>query len=47
MVAGAGQPVNLLFAHAGHWLVDLIPLLPVLALGVWLLVTGIRNRRRS
>jgi hypothetical protein len=34
-------------AHAGHWLADLIIFLPVLVLGVWLLVAGIRDRNRS
>jgi hypothetical protein len=35
------------FAHAGHWLVDLIVFLPVLVLGFWLLVAAIRNRNRG
>ena len=47
MVAGPSEPMMLQFAHAGHWLVDLIVFLPVLVVGVWLLVAGIRNRNRG
>jgi hypothetical protein len=35
------------FAHPGHWLVDAAYLLPVVAFLAWLLVTQIRERRRS
>jgi hypothetical protein len=38
---------HLVFAHAGHWLVDLITFSPVLAFGVWLLISTIRGRRRE
>jgi hypothetical protein len=32
-------------AHAGHWLADLIFLAPLLGVGIWLAVAGIRDRR--
>jgi hypothetical protein len=35
------------FAHAGHWLVDLVVFAPVLAAAVWLLVVSVRDRRRG
>jgi hypothetical protein len=35
------------FAHPGHWLVDAAYFLPVVAFLAWLLVTQIRERRRS
>jgi hypothetical protein len=34
-------------AHPGHWLVDIAYFLPVVAFLAWLLVTQIRERRRS
>jgi len=34
-------------AHAGHWLVDLLYALPVLAFGGWLLVDRLIQRRRD
>jgi hypothetical protein len=34
-------------AHAGHWLVNVAYFVPVLAFLVWLIVTQIRERRRS
>jgi hypothetical protein len=33
------------FAHATHWIADLIFLAPLFAVGVWLAVAGIRDRR--
>jgi uncharacterized membrane protein YtjA (UPF0391 family) len=34
-------------AHAGHWITTIAYFLPVLAFLVWLLVTQIKERRRS
>ena len=34
----------LLIAHASHWLSNLIMLAPILGVGVWLAVVGIRDR---
>jgi hypothetical protein len=34
-------------AHAGHWLVTTAYFLPVVAFLAWLVVTQIRERRRS
>ena len=34
------------FAHAGHWIVDLLTLAPVAVLAFWFLITGVRSRRR-
>jgi hypothetical protein len=34
-------------AHVGHWLADLIILAPVLAVGAWIAIASIRDRRRS
>ena len=34
-------------AHAGHWLVDLLYALPVLAFGGWLLIDRLVQRRRA
>lgn len=36
---------TMVIAHAGHWLLDSVVLLPVLLFGVWLAVTAIRDRR--
>jgi hypothetical protein len=35
------------FAHAGHWLTNIAYFLPVVGFLVWLLVTQIKERRRS
>ena len=35
------------FAHAGHWLTTVAYFLPVVAFLVWLLITQIKERRRS
>lgn len=34
-------------AHAGHWLVNLVFLLPVVLFIAWLAVVTIRDRRRG
>jgi hypothetical protein len=34
-------------AHAGHWLVDLLYVLPLLVMGVVLLVGWVRQRREA
>jgi hypothetical protein len=34
-------------AHAGHWLVNIAYFLPVVAFLAWLVVTQIKERRRS
>ena len=34
-------------AHAGHWLAELMYLLPVLAIVVWISVKAIIDRRRE
>jgi len=33
-------------AHAGHWLVNLLTLLPVVVLAIWFLGLAVRERRR-
>ena len=35
----------LIFAHAGHWLVSLAYVAPVLVFVVWLAVVTVRDRR--
>ena len=40
-------PIVVPLAHAGHWLADLIVLVPVLAVGIWIAIATIRDRRRS
>jgi hypothetical protein len=37
----------MVIAHAGHWLTNIAYFMPVVAFLVWLLVTQIRERRRS
>jgi hypothetical protein len=37
----------MVIAHAGHWLVDSIFFLPVIAFGIWLAVITIRDRHRD
>jgi hypothetical protein len=32
------------FAHATHWLADLMFLVPVVCVGIWLAIAGIRDR---
>jgi hypothetical protein len=39
--------VNLPIAHAGHWVADLIIFAPVVGGGIWMAVTGIRDRHRD
>jgi hypothetical protein len=39
--------VNLPIAHAGHWVADLIIFAPVVGVGIWMAVTGIRDRHRD
>jgi hypothetical protein len=34
-------------AHPGHWLVNIAYFLPVAAFLIWLIVTQVRERRRS
>jgi hypothetical protein len=34
------------FAHAGHILVDLLTMAPVLVIAAWFLVAALRDRRR-
>ena len=34
-------------AHAGHWLVNVVYVVPVLGFLAWLAVTAIRDRRRA
>lgn len=34
-------------AHAGHWLVELMYVLPVLAIVVWISIRAIIDRRRG
>ena len=34
-------------AHAGHWLVELMYVLPVLAIVVWISIRAIIDRRRD
>lgn len=38
--------IPLLFAHAGHVLVDLLTMVPVVLLAGWFLVMAVRDRRR-
>jgi hypothetical protein len=45
-VATVDKPVMLPFAHASHWLANLIMLAPILGVGFWLAVVGIRDRRQ-
>jgi hypothetical protein len=33
-------------AHAGHWIVDALTLIPVALIAVWFLVLAVRDRRR-
>jgi hypothetical protein len=35
------------FAHAGHWLADLVILAPVLGVAVWLIIVSILDKRRG
>lgn len=35
------------FAHAGHWITDLMIFAPVIGVGIWLVVESIRDRRRN
>jgi hypothetical protein len=35
------------FAHAGHVLVDLLTMVPVVVLAGWFLVMAVRDRRRD
>jgi hypothetical protein len=35
------------FAHAGHWIADLMIFVPVIGVAVWLAVTGLLDRRRN
>jgi|SoiMethySBSTD1v2_1073268.scaffolds.fasta_scaffold1206407_2 hypothetical protein len=35
------------FAHAGHWIADLMVFAPVIGVAIWLAVAGIRDRRRN
>jgi hypothetical protein len=37
----------MIFAHPGHWLVDLLTLAPIAAVAAWFLIVAIRARRRS
>jgi len=37
---------TIVVAHAGHWLGALAAIIPVLLVVGWILVTGIRDRRR-
>lgn len=37
----------LVLAHVGHWLVDLLYVAPLLALGVLVLIGKVRERRRA
>ena len=39
--------VVLPFAHAGHWIVDLLTFVPVLVLLLWFVIAAIRDRRRE
>jgi hypothetical protein len=36
-----------IFAHAGHWLVDLLTLVPIAVLALWFVFVAIRQRRRD
>jgi hypothetical protein len=36
----------LIIAHAGHWIVDLLTILPVLLIALWFLFLAVRDRRR-
>ena len=36
-----------LLAHSGHWLIDVLYVVPFVGLLVWLLVTTLRERRRA
>lgn len=35
------------FAHAGHWLVQVVYFVPVIGFVVWLVITQIKDRRRG
>jgi hypothetical protein len=37
----------MVIAHAGHWLTTVAYFVPVIAFLIWLLITQIRERRRS
>lgn len=37
----------MVIAHAGHWLVDYVSFLPVIAFAIWLVVATIRDRHRD
>jgi hypothetical protein len=37
----------LITAHAGHWIVDALTLVPVALIAVWFLGLAIRERRRD
>ena len=37
----------MLFAHVGHWLVNLIYAGPVILISVWIAINAIRDRRRE
>jgi hypothetical protein len=39
--------MTLVFAHAGHWLVQIVYFLPVVAFLIWLGITQYRDRRRG
>ena len=43
---GASQMV-IPFAHAGHWLADLVVLAPVLGVAVWLIIVSVLDKRRG
>ena len=43
MTAAAVVPL----AHAGHWAVDLLTVLPVLLLIIWFAIITVRDRRRG
>ena len=36
-----------MLAHVGHWYTEALYVLPVVVAGVWLLVTGRRDKRRA
>lgn len=36
-----------LLAHAGHWLTNVLYVMPLVAFGIWMAFTAIRDRRAA
>ena len=43
----AATPSLFVFAHAGHWLPDLLTIAPVAVIAIWFVTIAIRDRVRQ